>query len=208
MRIRSALAQEGCSVELFIVGDGVEDDTRAAIEPFRADPRVRFFDFPKGERHGESHRHLALSEAAGRIVCYVSDDDLVLPGHVSTMLELLAEVDFAHSPPFFVHPGDELVYVPFDLAQASQRARLTSDDWNAIGLTGAAHTLDSYRRLPRGWHPAPAGIWTDLYMWQQFLDLPGFRGVTGTGAHASPLPEPCLGRAAVRGARVDARGMV
>ena len=61
--LRSALDQEGASVEVFVVGDGVEDDTRAALEPFRDDERVRFFDFPKGERHGELHRHEALREA-------------------------------------------------------------------------------------------------------------------------------------------------
>ena len=70
------------------------------VEPFLADPRVRFFDLPKGERHGERNRHLALAEAAGRIVCYLSDDDLLLPRHVATMLELLEGADFAHGAPF------------------------------------------------------------------------------------------------------------
>ena len=51
--VTSALAQTGASFELFVVGDGVEDDTRAALEPFLSDPRVRFFDLPKGQRHGE-----------------------------------------------------------------------------------------------------------------------------------------------------------
>jgi len=178
--VRSALAQEGASIELFVVGDGVEDDTRAALEPFRADPRVRFFDLPKGERHGERHRHDALAEAAGHIVCYLSDDDLLLPCHVATMLELLQDADLAHSAPFFVKPGDALAYIPFDLSQEPQQARLRQGDWNAIGLTGAAHTLAAYRLLPWGWRPAPTGVWTDLHMWQQFLDLPNFRGVTGT----------------------------
>ena len=53
-----------------------EDDTRAALEPFADDERVRFLDFPKGARHGELNRHEALREARGRIVCYLSDDDL------------------------------------------------------------------------------------------------------------------------------------
>ncbi|MBA2641813.1 MAG: glycosyltransferase, partial [Actinobacteria bacterium] len=46
--LRSALAQEGVEVELIVVGDGVEDDTRGALEPFLTDSRVRFLDFPKG----------------------------------------------------------------------------------------------------------------------------------------------------------------
>jgi GalNAc5-diNAcBac-PP-undecaprenol beta-1,3-glucosyltransferase len=188
--VRSALGQEGASIELFVVGDGVEDETRAALEPFLTDPRVRFFDLPKGERHGEQHRHTALAEAAGRIVCYLSDDDLLLPCHVATMLELLQDADFAHSAPFFVKPGDVLTYIPFDLSQEPQQARLRQGGWNAIGLTGAAHTLAAYRLLPWGWRPAPPGVWTDLHMWQQFLDLPNFRGVTGTELTHLHFPSP------------------
>jgi GalNAc5-diNAcBac-PP-undecaprenol beta-1,3-glucosyltransferase len=187
---QSALAQEGASVELFVLGDGVEDDTRAALEPFLADPRVRFFDLPKGERHGERNRHTALAEAAGRIVCYLSDDDLLLPSHVSTMLELLEDADFAHSAPFFVKPGDVLAYIPFDLSKRPQQARLRRGDWNAIGLTGAAHTLAAYRRLPWGWRPAPTGVTTDLHMWLQFVDLAHFRGVTGTELTHLHFPSP------------------
>ena len=192
--VRSALAQEEASVEVLVVGDGVEDDTRAAVEPLLADPRVRFFDLPKGERHGERNRHLALEEAAGRIVCYLSDDDLLLPRHVATMLELLEGADFAHGAPFMVEPGDVLVYVPFDLAQPPQQERLRHGAWNAIGLTGTAHTLDAYRRLPFGWRPAPPEVWTDLHMWRQFLDLPGFRGETGTELTHVHFPDWAWGK--------------
>ena len=62
-----------------MVGDGVEDDTRTALEPFADDDRVRFFDLPKGPRHGELNRHETLRQATGNIVCYLSDDDLLLP---------------------------------------------------------------------------------------------------------------------------------
>ena len=62
--LRSALAQDGAEFDVFVVGDGVEDDTRVGLEPFLDDRRA-FFDFPKGERHGERHRHEALQDAAG-----------------------------------------------------------------------------------------------------------------------------------------------
>ena len=106
--IQSALGQEGASIELFVVGDGVEDDTRTAIEPFLSDPRVRFFDLPKGERHGELNRHEALNDATGRIVCYLSDDDLLLADHVAEMGRLLADADFAHSASILVMPDGSL----------------------------------------------------------------------------------------------------
>ena len=177
--LRSAQGQEDAEVEIFVVGDGVDDHTRNVLASFSDDPRVRFFDFPKGERHGEAHRHDALREASGLIVCYLSDDDLLLRSHVAEMRRLLEDADFAHSSPFFVNPDGSLDYGPVDVSRPDFQARLLGG-WNTIGLTGAAHTLDAYRRLPHGWRPAPAGIWTDLYMWQQLLRIPGFRGRTST----------------------------
>jgi glycosyltransferase involved in cell wall biosynthesis len=188
--LRSALAQSGVDIEVFVVGDGVTDETRDALRPFLADPRVRFFDNSKGERHGEAHRHAALGQANGRAVCYLSDDDLLLQDHVAEMLHLLDDADFAHSAPVYVEPDGSLAFMPIDLARPDYRAMLAQGRWNAIGLTGAAHTLAAYRRLPIGWHPAPEDVWTDLHMWRQFLTLPGFRGVTGSRVTAFTFPSP------------------
>ena len=178
--IRSALTQADASVEVFVVGDGVEDDTRAALEPFLGDERVHFFDNPKGERHGERHRHAALQHARGRIVCYLSDDDLLLPDHIAEQCRLLEDADFAHSAPFYIAADGTLSYSPIDLAVPSFRGLLARGRWNHIVLTGAGHTLDAYRRLPHGWRPAPPHVWTDLHMWRQFLELPLLRARTGT----------------------------
>jgi len=67
--VRSALDQDEASVEVFVVGDGVEDDTRAALEPFAADYRLRFSTSRRGRgtasstatRH--SAKRLATSSA-------------------------------------------------------------------------------------------------------------------------------------------------
>ncbi len=177
--LQSALGQTGATVEVLVVGDGVAADTRESIEPFLRDPRVRFLDYPKGERHGEAHRHRALAEAAGRIVCYLSDDDLLLADHVAEMARLLEDTDFAHSASFLVRTDGSFVYLPTDLSSARSRERLRRGGWNAIALTGAAHTIEAYRRLPHGWRPAPEGTPTDLHMWRQFLELPEFVGVSG-----------------------------
>ena len=88
---QSALAQNIRDLEVFIVGDGMTEETkRVAVEIQCSDARVRLFDHPKGPRHGEIYRDAALREARGRIVCYLSDDDLWLPLHVETMVALLA----------------------------------------------------------------------------------------------------------------------
>jgi glycosyltransferase involved in cell wall biosynthesis len=188
--LRSALAQDGVTIEVFVVGDGVGDDTRAALEPFLlADERVRFFDLPKGERHGERHRHEALREASGEAVCYLGDDDILLQGHVSEMLALLSDADFAHSFPVYVLPDGALRYHPGDLSRPEFLALIRSGE-NFISLTGSAHTRTAYERLPYGWRPAPPDTFTDLYMWQQFCALPGFRGATGSRLSAIHFPDP------------------
>jgi len=187
--MRSALAQERVDIELFVVGDGVEDDSRDAIAPFLSDPRVRFFDYPKGERHGERSRHEALQESTSPIACYLSDDDLLLPGHVVQMQELLADADFAHDLPVNISPDGSLRYNAFDLARPEFAALVVAGRGGG-GLTGRAHTREAYERLPLGWHPAPPDVPTDIHMWRQFLALPSFRGVTGGRLTSLVFPSP------------------
>jgi Glycosyl transferase family 2 len=188
--VRSALAQRDVSVEVLVVGDGVGDDTRAALAAFSGDERVRFFDFPKGERHGERHRHVALQEARGPVVCYLSDDDILLPGHVAEMRRLLAHVEFAHSAPALVGPDGVLVARPADLARPEFLALIRAGRNNFISLTGAAHTRALYERLPEGWHPAPPNLPTDLHMWLQVTSQPDFAGATGKRLTAIHFPDP------------------
>ncbi len=88
--LASALDQNSVSVEVLVVGDGVEDETREVLARHADDPRVRFFDFPKGTRNGEAYRHEVFAAGEGRIVAYLCDDDLLLPDHVATMSEVLA----------------------------------------------------------------------------------------------------------------------
>jgi hypothetical protein len=187
--IRSALAQNGVEVEVFVVGDGVGDDTRRALEAFADDSRLRFFDFPKGERHGERLRHEALAEGTAPIVCYLSDDDLLLPGHVAQIRELLQHADLARDAPLNVWPDGSFRYSAFDLGRPEFVALLAANRGGG-GLTGVAHTRETYARLPDGWHPAPPDLPTDVHMWQQFVALPGFRGATGERLTSLVFPSP------------------
>jgi glycosyltransferase involved in cell wall biosynthesis len=188
--IRSALSQRAASFEVLVVGDGVQDDTREAMEQFAADDRVRFFDLPKGQRNGERLRHDVLQESRGEIVCYLSDDDVFLPWHVEEMLELLQSADFAHALPVLVDPDRILVYRPADLARPEFRELIRVGRNNFISLTGAAHTRALYDRLPYGWRPAPPRMPTDIHMWTQVFSLPDVRGATGRRLTAIHLPNP------------------
>jgi GalNAc5-diNAcBac-PP-undecaprenol beta-1,3-glucosyltransferase len=187
--VRSALAQEGVEIELVVVGDGVEDDTRRALEPFLGDPRVRFFDCPKGERHGEQLRHEALRQSTAPAVIYLSDDDLLLPGHARQMLDLLEGVDLATDLPANVWPDGSIRYYAFDLGRP-EFVEVLAQGRGGGGLTGVAHSREAYDRLPFGWRPAPPETPTDVYMWQQFAALPGFRGVTSDRLTSLSFPSP------------------
>jgi GalNAc5-diNAcBac-PP-undecaprenol beta-1,3-glucosyltransferase len=191
--IESALDQEGASVEVFVVGDGVEEPTREVIARYADDERLRYFDRPKGPRLGEAHRHAILQEANGRIVTYLADDDLLLRDHVAYVLALLEDADFAHPASARFDADGTLQFFPWNYGRVEFR-ELARGRVGSIGLTGTAHTLDAYRRLPFGWRTTPEGMPTDHWMWLQFLELPHYRGVMGERLTYLTFPEPVWGK--------------
>ena len=145
--VPSALAQTVSELEVFVIGDGVPDETRELMAEFAAgDERVRFFDNPKGERHGEAHRHAALQEARGEIVCYLSDDDVWLPDHVEELQRLLADADLAHTVSFLIDVDERLHVRRVDFAREHFREVLSGRgqpdpplrDWPHDGALPAA----------------------------------------------------------------------
>jgi GalNAc5-diNAcBac-PP-undecaprenol beta-1,3-glucosyltransferase len=176
--VGSALDQTVSDIEIFIVGDGVPDVTREIVADLIShDNRVRFFDNPKGPRTGEIHRHRALAEARGEIVCYLSDDDLWLPDHVETMRELLEKADYANALMLHLDAVDGLGVAPLDLSYPGER-ELVVMGRKGTSLSSMAHTLEMYRRLPYGWRTTPRGIFTDYYMQQQLLGETWCRAVS------------------------------
>ncbi|WP_163999253.1 glycosyltransferase family 2 protein [Pyxidicoccus caerfyrddinensis] len=176
--VESALRQTVRDLEIFIVGDGVPPSAREVIaELMERDPRIRFFDFPKGERNGEASRHVALQEARGEIVCYLSDDDLWLPEHVERMHRTLQRHNFANVIAMRVDLDGTVGSFHGDVGHPFFRERLRGK-WNFMPLTTSAHRLDLYRKLPHGWRPAPPEMWSDLHMYQQFLAHPAVEPVT------------------------------
>jgi hypothetical protein len=178
--VPSALAQTVPELEVFVVGDGVPDETRELMaELAAADERVRFFDNPKGERHGEAHRHAALQEARGEIVCYLSDDDVWLPDHVEELRRLLLKADLAHTVSFLIDVDERLHVRRVDFARKHFREVLHGGD-SRIHLSAIGHTMELYRRLSGGWEPAPEAIYTDLHFWLRLQSLPGTVIASGT----------------------------
>lgn len=187
--VRSALEQT-VPVEVFIIGDGATEETRAiARELENADDRVRFFDHPKSPSRGEMHRHEALKQARGRVVCYLSDDDLYLPHHCEDMCRLLDDADFAHALPVEALPDGGIALAVIDLAMEGYRREILGER-NRLPLSAGAHTVEAYWRLDRGWTSAPPGISSDLYMWRKWVSHPGCRFRAATRPSVLVFPSP------------------
>jgi glycosyltransferase involved in cell wall biosynthesis len=170
--METVLWQSHTDFELFVVCDGAPPETVACASAFAArDPRIRVFDFEKGERNGARHRDTVLGWASGELVAHLAYDDLWFPDHLKELAVLLAGVEFGNLPLMAMAPDGSPLYFPGDLADPDMRHRLLSEQFNFFGPTVAGYRLSTYRRLPEGWAPAPPGAYNDLHMWRKFLRL-------------------------------------
>ncbi len=186
--IASAQRQTVHELEICVICDGSPPqmvDTLRGLS--REDPRIRVFSFPKGPRHGEIYRHQVITdEATGRIVCYLSHDDLYLPWHVESMERALEKADFANS----VAVGMTTTRDEKGQLRAEVQAVVLTDledaffrdivlEWDrkrrGFGLIFGSHTRDAYLRLPEGWATTPSTFPTDMYMWRKFVAYAGQR---------------------------------
>ncbi|MFY9487679.1 MAG: glycosyltransferase family A protein [Solirubrobacterales bacterium] len=191
--IESAQRQTFTEYEHFIVGDGIIDTGRAIAERYAAeDSRARFFDNPKGPRHGENWRHDALQHAAGDVICYLSDDDLWFDDHLETMMRLIPGHDFVHTLSVCAFANGTINLYYTDMSTPTYRERMLAG-LNDMSPCALAHTRESYNRLGTGWTPdVPPGGFGDLTCWQQFLRIDGLRygcGGTVTSLHV-PAGDP------------------
>jgi hypothetical protein len=168
--VQSVLAQSHADFELFIVSDGAPPATTAWVKSAaERDSRIRLFDFPKGARNGEAHRHTALAEATGTFVAQIADDDLWFPDFLAEMTLHLRAVDFGNLLQCLVRADGMIATIPGDLALLATRERMLKTVWNCFGPTVAGYRMSAYRQLATGWSPAPSDLPTDLHMWRKFL---------------------------------------
>lgn len=209
--IGSVLEQTMQDFEVLVVGDGAAGGIRRVVDEMGArDKRIRFFDFPKGERKGERHRHEALQHATGRFVAYLGDDDVWMPNHLAALVGLLQNADFGHTLHIGINADGTWIIFPADLENPGFRQRMLTQPFNCFDLTFGGHTLAAYRRLPGGWAPPPPDCpWSDLYMWRQFLAEPWCRArslmePTGICTHTHLRPHLTDGQRAEELARLRA----
>jgi hypothetical protein len=168
------LGQDTRDLEVFIVGDGVGETSGVRYREWEAsDSRVRFFDYPKHARRGESYRHeLLINEALGRVVLYCTDRDLWFRHHASTMIEVLERRDFANALAMYVQRSGVIGPLhAFDLRLGHRRRIFATAKapHGGMPISTVGHTLDAYLRLGEGWSETRRSNATDTYMWQEVL---------------------------------------
>jgi hypothetical protein len=174
--IETVRRQTFTDYEHIIVGDGaVEAGREIARDYAESDPRVRFFDNPKGPNHGETYRDAAIRQSGGRIVCYVSDDDLWFDDHLETLAALLESADFAYTLTACPLANGDIDLIYGDMSNPVYRERMLAGRQNFIAPSAVAHTREAYNRLPHGWTTAKPGDFADLTCWRQFLEIPDLR---------------------------------
>jgi hypothetical protein len=183
----TALVQSVSDIEVFVVLDGADDTTRTVAQDLaRGDDRVRFFDFPKGKRHGEAHRHLALGEATNASSATTRTTTCGSPT-TSVHGGLLQHADLpTHSPS--IRPNGEIENPVGDPTPYYRQRLLDHISINFVGLLNAGRTLEMYRTWPRLGTCTP-GVPADL-MWRRFFRIVGEAEVGGASDSLRLDPSP------------------
>lgn len=195
--VDSVLRQSVQDLEVLLLGDGVTDAARVAIEALvAADPRVRFLDFPKGPHHGEAYRHDAVMAATSDAVFYLCDDDLLLPEHVADLLALLERATVVQSLNGFIRPDGTVGSYAADLGDPASVEPILDESirFNSVSITGTAHRRSFYLEVGEHWETTPSGMWPDHHQFRRLARHPSYVGATSHRMTALQLPTSSDGR--------------
>ena len=173
--IRSVLWQSTADFELLIAGDGCTDATKDVIASF-TDSRIRWFDLPKAPGVGYANRNVALRQARGHYIAYLSHDDLWFPDHLERLGALLDQTgaELTYSRLLAVDLDGRIRPSSYNLEIPSHCAGLWRGDI-AITISAVMHTRACLVKY---------GEWNetllhhaDVELWHRFLTRGRFRNV-------------------------------
>ena len=93
--IESALAQTYPSIEVVVVNDGSKDDGATARACQAFGDRIRYFEKPNGGV--ASALNLAIREARGQYIAWLSHDDVFTPTKTESQMRLSSDADIVYS---------------------------------------------------------------------------------------------------------------
>lgn len=130
--IPAILEQDYHDFEIVVVGDKCIDDTAERISHM-SDPRIKFYDLEKRGNYpsdikdrwfvqGSKPRNFGMSVATGSWFVFISDDDILYPNHLSTLITAarLKQVEFLSAAYRTVKEGVEIIVYPEKLNIGSE----------------------------------------------------------------------------------------
>lgn len=122
--IPSILNQTYKNIEIVIIGDKCIDNTSEILSK-NTDPRIKFYDLPKRGKYpkdikdrwfvqGSVPRNVGMSLASGDWFVFISDDDIMLPNHINTLLNAAIEknVEFISASYETIKNGKKIIVDP------------------------------------------------------------------------------------------------
>lgn len=143
--VRSALAQQGVSVEVLIVDDGSTDGSQAMAKRLAGeDPRVRALQTAQNSGPGGA-RNVAIEQMRGRWYAILDADDLVLPDRTRRLLDLAEQHDAQIVADNLIQFGEGIDdTVMFDIAPADGTRELDLTDYLARSQMFGKHANPGY----------------------------------------------------------------
>ncbi len=165
--IRSVMAQTEGDFELLIVGDGCTDGTGDIVASFD-DPRIRWFDLPKGPGFGYANRNLALRQAKGDLIAFAAHDDLYLPDHLERLGDAIDEqrADWIYSRPLWVSTDGVVIPYAVNLTLDDER-RLFLEGMKTIPANCVVHRRNCFVRF--GYWPEDVPDSADWHLWSRII---------------------------------------
>ena len=97
--VESILWQTYENFELWIIGDKCTDHTDEVLQPYLADPRVNWYNFPDNSGYQSKPNNEAIKRGTGKYIAYLNHDDIWLPNHLADTVDHLEKTnaDFVFS---------------------------------------------------------------------------------------------------------------
>jgi glycosyltransferase involved in cell wall biosynthesis len=166
--IASVLRQTIQDFELLIVGDGCTDNTAEIVKQFN-DPRITWFDLPKGHGFGYANRNVALRQAKGELIAFCAHDDILFSDHLELLARELekSKAEWVYSKPVWVtSDGIILPTANGDLRQESVQKNFFQA--NFIPASNVVHTRECFEKY---------GYWSeelkgggDWELWKRIIE--------------------------------------
>lgn len=164
--ISSVLAQTYEDFELIVVDDGSEDDTRAVLEPFLGDKRVRYF---YQENQGQSvARNYALAQSSGEFIAFLDSDDLWCPNKLEKQLSAFdanPDADIVHGDEVLIDEQGEVITEKNMKRYSGRITRQLLAD-NSVSITTALVKRRCFQEM--GGFDTSVGVADDYDLWLRF----------------------------------------